>query len=112
MSFLSTHVLDVTGGRPAEGVEVELLAVTPEGEQSLARGSTDTDGRVTALGPDALPGGDYRLRFAVGTYFDRHGLRTLFPTIAIDFLVTEGESAHLHLPVLVSPYAYSTYRGS
>ncbi len=111
MSFLSTHVLDVTGGRPADGVEVELLTLTAEGEQAVATGSTDSDGRVSALGPDVLPAGAYRLRFVLGAYFERRQLTTLFPTITIDFIV-DGTGSHLHIPVLVSPFAYSTYRGS
>lgn len=111
MSFLSTHVLDVAAGAPAAGIEVELLVVTPDGELALAGGSTDTDGRVSTLGPDILPSGPYRLRFAVGDYFERQRLRTLFPTITIEFVV-DGTGSHLHIPVLVSPFAYSTYRGS
>lgn len=109
MSHLSTHVLDVTAGVPAAGVEVELFASA--GGQPIATGTTDADGRVGSLGPEVLAAGDYRLRFHVGAYFAGLGLATLYPTITIDFAVGD-DSAHLHLPVLVSPFAYSTYRGS
>jgi 5-hydroxyisourate hydrolase len=112
MSFVTTHVLDVSSGQPAEGIEVELLALPDGAEHALDRGTTDADGRIGSLGPDSLSGGAYRLRFHVGAYFDRHRLPTLFPIITVDFLVGDDSGPHLHIPVLVSPFAYSTYRGS
>jgi 5-hydroxyisourate hydrolase len=111
MSLVSTHVLDVSAGRPAQGVAVALLAVTDGAEALLGDGVTDADGRVGSLGPDVLAPGTYRLRFQVGAYFDALDQPSLFPAICVDFLVDESV-VHLHLPVLLSPYAYSTYRGS
>lgn len=109
MTRLSTHVLDVATGVPAAGVTVELFAL-PGGEH-LATGSTDSDGRVDPLEAD-LASGEYRLRFHVGPYFEGLRLTTLYPIITIDFVLGDPPADHLHLPVLVSPFGYSTYRGS
>ncbi|WP_309712899.1 hydroxyisourate hydrolase [Pseudolysinimonas sp.] len=98
MSQVTTHVLDTAAGRPAAGILVRLLA---DGEL-LASGETDADGRVSDLGPEALAPGDYRLEFDVATPY--------FPRITIDFKVTDA--SHHHVPVLLSPYGYTTYRGS
>lgn len=111
MSLISTHVLDVSAGRPAQGIAVALFAVTADAEALLGDGVTDADGRIGTLGPDVLEPGTYRLRFQVGAYFSGLRQSTLFPTITLDFTL-DGSEGHLHLPVLLSPFAYSTYRGS
>jgi 5-hydroxyisourate hydrolase len=98
MSQVTTHVLDTAAGRPAAGISVRLLAAGHE----IAHGVTDVDGRVADLGPDQLDRGDYRLEFDVATPF--------FPRITIDFHV--ADATHYHVPVLLSPYGYTTYRGS
>ncbi len=98
MSQVTTHVLDTALGRPAVGIPVRLLAAG----QLLASGETDADGRVTGLGPDELAPGEYRLEFDVATPY--------FPRITIDFFVTDA--TYHHVPVLLSPYGYTTYRGS
>ena len=98
MSQVTTHVLDTAAGRPAAGIPVRLLS---HGEL-LAEGITDADGRVTDLGPDALAPGDYRLEFDVTTPF--------LPRVVIEFTITGPE--HYHVPVLLSPYGFTTYRGS
>ncbi|HEV7876247.1 MAG TPA: hydroxyisourate hydrolase [Nocardioides sp.] len=100
MSQVSTHVLDTALGRPAAGVAVTL-------EQDggvVARGTTGTDGRVAALGPDRLDPGIYRLRF------DTAALSGFFPEVLVAFVVADGD--HLHVPLLLSPHGYTTYRGS
>jgi hydroxyisourate hydrolase len=103
MSSLSTHVLDTAQGRPAAGVPVELLDASGAG---LATGITDDDGRVAALADD-LAAGSYTLRFDIAAY--RPG--GFYPEVAVTFTVAEAAS-HYHVPLLLSPYGYSTYRGS
>jgi 5-hydroxyisourate hydrolase len=109
MSSLSTHVLDTTHGCPAEGVAVTLLA----GERVIYEGRTDADGRCRDL-PELAPG-KYRLEFAVAGYFRARGVLLPEPPfldlVRIDFGVADAD-AHYHVPLLVSPYSYSTYRGS
>jgi 5-hydroxyisourate hydrolase len=108
VSHVTTHVLDSSTGRPAAGVAVELQ--DPAGTL-IATGVTDADGRIPELGPDRLPAGAYRLVFATGPYFAATGTPTFYPRVTLDFdLVDEG--AHYHVPLLLSPFAYSTYRGS
>jgi len=103
---LSTHVLDAARGLPAAGVAVRLLA----GGREVAAGSTDGDGRCT-LAPGALAAGTYQLVFGTGGYFAVTGTAGFYPEVTVMFTVTEP-AAHLHVPLLLSPYAYSTYRGS
>lgn len=98
MSQVTTHVLDTAAGRPAVGIPVRLLA----GADLIASGETDADGRVGSLGPDSLEPGDYRLEFDVATPF--------LPRITVDFTV--ADATHYHVPVLLAPYGYTTYRGS
>ncbi len=105
MSQVTTHVLDAATGRPAEGVEVSLHG--PEGV--VAIGTTDVDGRVRELGPEALPPGDYRLEFATGAWLAAAGREAFYPRVVIEFRLGAG---HHHVPLLLSPFAYSTYRGS
>lgn len=101
---LSTHVLDATTGRPAAGVAVVLRGA--DGTE-LATGTTDGDGRVGDLAAD-LAAGEYRLAFGVDAYFAG---ATFYPEVVVAFRVTDA-AAHHHVPLLLSPYAYSTYRGS
>jgi 5-hydroxyisourate hydrolase len=116
---LSTHVLDAARGRPATGVPVRWETRVPDGTWSLtAVGLTDADGRVaaTAWQPrtgTALGAGRHRLVFDVETWAATSGSEVFFPEVTITFLVTDGPAGgHHHVPLLLSPYAYSTYRGS
>lgn len=109
MSTVTTHVLDTSLGRPAAGVPVRLERL-PSGEP-VAEGVTDDDGRLRDLGPDDLPPGTYRVVFGTGAYFARSGQRTFYPEAAVTFLVEEADG-HYHVPLVLSPFAYSTYRGS
>ena len=115
MSAVTTHVLDAARGRPAEGVPVRLerwsTSATPEAPVLVAESATDADGRVRELGPPALPAGDYRLVFDTGSYFRGLGTASFYPQVCIVFTVTDG-SDHYHVPLLLSPFAFSTYRGS
>ena len=110
-SRVTTHVLDATSGRPAADVEVTLERQTGSGWQPVATGRTDSDGRIAAFGPADLERGVYRVRFAVGTYFAAQHQQTFYPEVLIMFTL-DHEDAHYHVPLLLSPYAYSTYRGS
>lgn len=103
MSTLSTHVLDTAAGRPAEGIDVTLE--TRAGDP-LGAGVTNADGRVAALGPDRLDAGDYVLRFDTAAYPGG-----FYPEVVIVFTVADAEQ-HYHVPLLLSPYGYTTYRGS
>jgi 5-hydroxyisourate hydrolase len=104
---LSTHVLDAVAGRPATGVPVTLRDA---GDAVLASAVTDGDGRIANLGDD-LAAGIYRLRFDTAAYFVAQGITGFYPEIVIAFEITDAAAKH-HVPVLLSPYAYSTYRGS
>lgn len=106
MSCVTTHVLDAAQGRPAVGVQVTLFAA---GGSVIASGSTDADGRIPDLGPDVLTPADYRLVFDTGTWFG--DIPNFYPLVTIDFTVTDGAPRY-HVPLLLSPFAYTTYRGS
>jgi 5-hydroxyisourate hydrolase len=109
MSTLSTHVLDAVAGTPARGVPVVLDRREPAGAEwtAVGRGTTDDDGRIGSLGPAPLDPGIYRLVFDTDTYTGEAGF---YPEISVAFRITEDR--HYHVPVLLSPFAYSTYRGS
>jgi 5-hydroxyisourate hydrolase len=114
VSTISTHVLDTALGRPAAGVRVILEQVDDGGVVvSLGVGETDGDGRLRDLLPagQALQPGDYRLRFDVGEYFALTKRETFYPSVMVEFTVASLAS-HYHVPLLVSPFGYSTYRGS
>jgi 5-hydroxyisourate hydrolase len=107
MATLSTHVLDTTTGRPAAGLAVRLADRTGA---TLAEAVTDADGRVRPLGGELLAG-DYALTFATGGYFAAGGATTFHPRVTVEFTVTATDQ-HYHVPLLLSPYGYTTYRGS
>lgn len=107
MSTLSTHVLDTALGRPAAGIHVTLL----RGTQVLGEGTTDGDGRVRDLARSALEPGDYRLRFDTEEFFNASRRESFYRSITIDFVVRDA-GQHYHVPLLLSPFGYSTYRGS
>ena len=115
---LSTHVLDTHSGRPAAGVAIELLELSVSGEpRVIARGMSNRDGRTDAplIGDRPLPIGRYELRFHVGGYFARLKARQDDPpfldVVPVRFAIAEPEG-HYHVPLLVTPWSYSTYRGS
>jgi 5-hydroxyisourate hydrolase len=107
MSTLSTHVLDTALGLPAEGIRVTLL----RGDQKLGEAMTDRDGRARDLVKGTLNAGDYRLRFDTEEYFRKSARESFYRSITIDFVV-RAAGEHYHVPLLLSPFGYSTYRGS
>ena len=112
MSKITTHVLDTSRGRPAAGIGVTLEREFGDGWEVAGEGRTDDDGRLKdLLKTDApLSMGTYRLTFDTGSYFSAHGVETFYPHVVIVFRA-RGEE-HYHVPLLVSPFGYSTYRGS
>ena len=110
MSHVTTHVLNAVTGLPAVGLAVSLQGRGADGWEGVGSGVTDDDGRVRELGPESLEPGTYQVRFETGMYFAAHNQETFYPQIIIAFEVAEGQ--HYHVPLLLSPFAYSTYRGS
>jgi 5-hydroxyisourate hydrolase len=110
---ISTHVLDTSIGSPAAAIAVQLQRQTGPLWTDVSQAVTDRDGRVAALLPPSAPAapGEYRLIFDVGTYFAARGIESFYTRIAVDFVVRDPAS-HNHVPLLLSPYGYSTYRGS
>ena len=111
MRSLSTHVLDAVSGEPASGMPVTLCRRASDGlwtDVTTAR--TDGDGRVRDLAPEGLATGDHRLVFDTGAWFAATGRTGFYPEVAITFRVSDDR--HHHVPLLLSPYAFSTYRGS
>ncbi|HEU6442763.1 MAG TPA: hydroxyisourate hydrolase [Microvirga sp.] len=117
MGRLSTHVLDNVNGKPAKGVSIELFAIEGESRRSVLRALTNADGRTDAplMVGEAFRTGTYELVFEVGAYFRALGTPTADPpfldTIPIRFTIAEPDG-HYHVPLLVTPWSYSTYRGS
>ena len=114
MSTITTHVLDIARGKPADGVAIVLeIRAGDSGWKTLGRGETDADGRLRTLLPDGakLETGVYRLTFDTAAYFSARGVEGFYPEVSIVFNVNDG-GEHYHVPLLVSPFGYSTYRGS
>ncbi|HEY5856594.1 MAG TPA: hydroxyisourate hydrolase [Aldersonia sp.] len=105
---VSTHVLDAVLGAPATGVAVTLYNAAGV---EVTAATTDADGRIGSMLPHAAQAGDYRLVFDTGAYFAATGQTGFYPEVSITFTVTDRD-AHYHVPLLLSPYAFSTYRGS
>src|SRR5687767_9836398 len=114
MSAITTHVLDTARGCPAAGVRVALEQIDPSDRwQVVGHGVTDANGRLrTLLSESVVPSpGLYRLSFDTRAYFAEHGLQAFFPHVLVTFEVAQPDG-HYHVPLLLSPFGYSTYRGS
>lgn len=111
MSAITTHVLDTALGRPARGVPVRLELVAEGNVRVLGAGVTDDDGRASAWGPDQIEPGVYRLVFDTAAYFAATGQECFFPEVVLTFAPADA-AEHYHVPLLLSPFAYSSYRGS
>lgn len=114
MSGITTHILDTSLGRPAGGVSVRLeMYLEQDSWTELGKGETDADGRLRTLLPPghAFVSGVYRLTFQTEAYFRSQMINVFFPEVSIVFTVQDS-TQHYHVPLLLSPYSYSTYRGS
>lgn len=118
--WLTTHVLDAARGAPAEGVAIALYRISGQSHKKIATATTNADGRTDApiLAKGKMTAGRYELVFLVGPYLERHGLASADPArekfldeVPIRFGI-DDETAHYHVPLLLSPFSYSTYRGS
>jgi len=111
MTRITTHVLDTSEGHPAAGIVVKLEVQAGTAWKEVAAGTTDRDGRASNLGDGKdHPPGTYRLRFLVAEYFAGRKINAFFPFVEVTFTVAQGE--HYHVPLLLTPFGYSTYRGS
>ncbi len=112
MSQLTTHILDTTKGKPAEGISVFLFQQHGDGWAEITIGTTNKDGRIPDLlrKDIVLVPGIYKMRFETKPYFDQLGIQSFYPFIEITFTITENE--RYHVPLLLNPFGYSTYRGS
>jgi 5-hydroxyisourate hydrolase len=112
MAGITTHVLDTSRGKPGEGIAVTLEQRGPGGDYvQMAQGATDSDGRLRTLTTGPVESGVYRLTFGTSAYFESLGQSGFFPSVAICFEIT-NPAEHHHVPLLLSPFGYSTYRGS
>jgi 5-hydroxyisourate hydrolase len=108
VSYISAHVLDASAGKPAAGVSVRLADGTGT---VIAEAVTDADGRVAELGPDRLDPGDYSVTFGSGDYFTARQVASFHPSVSVLFTAA-ADQRHYHIPLLLSPFSYTTYRGS
>lgn len=112
MSHITTHVLDVSAGKPGRDIGVRLMNKAGKDWQTIAQGITNTDGRVSDLLPGGrvLSPGIYKMVFETGNYYSDQKIKTFYPSVEI--LFTVFDDAHYHVPLLISPFGYSTYRGT
>jgi len=113
MSQITTHVLDTAIGKPAMGIDLTLSHFVNDKWDLLGGGTTDSDGRVSDLLPDevVLEAGRYKVLFVTEGYFNKQKVNAFYPYAEIVFDIT-GNGEHYHIPLLLSPFGYSTYRGS
>ncbi|HKP63993.1 MAG TPA: hydroxyisourate hydrolase [Polyangiales bacterium] len=112
MSPITSHVLDTALGKPAVGLALRLQRQAADGWQTLAERSTNQDGRAPdLLAPGTLVRGTYRMIFDTGSYLRATGQAVFYPQVEIVFAI-EAETEHYHIPLLLSPFGYTTYRGS
>lgn len=109
--MISTHVLDTARGEPARGVTVRLFRMNGDENELLATGETDADGRIAPIFGGEVKPGAYLLLFSAGAYFAAAGVATFFDEIPVRFVIEPGARKY-HIPLLLAPFGYSTYRGS
>lgn len=110
--MITTHVLDTALGKPGKGIAIELERLDGATWHLVGGGVTDDDGRIRTLTPEGpVTAATYRIRFATGPYLAGQNIQGFFPVVEIQFAVVDG-AAHHHVPLLLSPFGYSTYRGS
>jgi len=112
MSQITTHVLDTTIGKPGEGIRIELQEQKNNEWKKIAEGVTNADGRIADLldKDKVLPPATYRMVFHTGTYFSNKNQKAFYPIVIIHFQTTD--ESHYHIPLLLNPFGYTTYRGS
>ena len=112
MSRVTTHVLDISMGKPANGIDIKLYVFNNASWVEIAEGTTDNDGRIKDLlaADIKLENGIYKLNFYTGKYFEEKNLKKFYPFVEIIFEIDTEE--HYHIPLLLSPFGYSTYRGT
>lgn len=113
MSQITTHVLDTSKGKPAQGINVTLEKLTSDGSFTvIGKGTTNADGRIPDLleKENKLAPGVYKLVFDTNSYFKTQGVKAFYPSVSITF--ETSDQSHYHVPLLLNPYGYSTYRGS
>lgn len=112
MSQITTHILDTSIGKPAAGVTIHLQQAHKNGWENIASGITNSDGRIPNLLPEeiVLSPGVYTMVFETGPYFEEKKLLAFYPTVRIEF--ETFDESHYHIPLLLNPFGYSTYRGS
>jgi 5-hydroxyisourate hydrolase len=112
MSRITSHILDTSAGKPAEAVRVILYKKREQHWEEVGSGATNSDGRVKDLAVEKpeLPAGVYKLKFLTGDYFRQTSRASIYPFIEIVFEINSNE--HYHIPLLLNPFGYTTYRGS
>ena len=112
MSHVTTHVLDTSAGKPGNDISVSLMGEINNEWQTIAQGVTNAEGRISDLLPDGitLSSGAYKIIFNTGEYYRTQKVKTFYP--AVEILFTVFDDTHYHVPLLISPFGYSTYRGS
>jgi len=118
MTQITSHILDTSLGRPAQGVLISLMRQEADDWIELGSATTNADGRVSdllsnneTLSADALPGGIYKLMFHLNEYYEKCNTDSFYPYAEVAFKIT-GDGQHYHVPLLLNPFGYSTYRGS
>ncbi len=113
MTQITSHILDTSLGKPAQGVQITLLQQQGDKWLTLGSGTTNSDGRVADFlgSDDALPGGIYKLNFNLREYYEQLNTESFYPYADVAFEIA-GDGQHYHVPLLLSPFGYSTYRGS
>ena len=112
MSHITTHVLDTSIGKPGVDISIRLMANESDVWKTIAQGVTNSDGRIADLLPaeKTIPVGNYKMVFNTGDYFSKQNIKTFYPSVEIMFTVSDV--SHYHVPLLINPFGYSTYRGS
>lgn len=112
MSGITSHVLDTSQGKPGSGIEIVLERAGDNSDwQLVGRGTTNDDGRCPGLTGEEIEAGHYRINFLVDDYFKKQNADAFYPVVRIEFFVSDAQQ-HYHVPLLLNPFGYSTYRGS